>query len=689
MQNNEAKKRIQKLRSAIVRYRRSYHVHDRSLISDEALDSLKHELFNLEQKFPELITPDSPTQRVGGEPQKEFAKVVHRDGEARDSPMLSLNDAFTEQDVRDWFERLENYLQKKIGAEFYCDVKMDGLAVELAYEKGILVQGATRGDGQRGEDITQNLKTVEAIPLSLAHDPPERLVVRGETFLTKQEFDRINRELTKAGEKTYSNPRNLAAGSLRQLDPKVTASRKLTFYAYGIPGKGETYLKQYRTRESEYQALKRYGIPVNPYGAVAHSLQEVFEFYKGVIQKRDKLPYEIDGIVVTLNHNAWYEEAGVVGKAPRAAIAYKFSPKEATTRIQDIHVQIGRTGALTPVAELEPVEVGGVTVSHATLHNADEIRRLGLEIGDTVVVGRAGDVIPKVMRVLTELRTGRERAFHMPAHCPFDSAPVTRDGAIYRCSNPKCGAREREFLYHFVSRGALNIEGLGQKIIDRLLDEGLISDAADLFTLQEKDIAALERFGEKSAKNLITEIRDKRIVPAARFFFALGILHVGEETALLLAEQFRESRRTQGKEAEIPTLFQFFKSFSLEDLQAIQGIGPKVAESIHAWFKEPRHERLLEKLHTVGIRLEMGRASIASGPFKGKTFVLTGELSSLSRDEAREKIRALGGSVSDAVSKKTSYVVVGESPGSKFKKAKEFGVPTVHEQDFLKLIGRK
>ncbi|MEK7076607.1 MAG: NAD-dependent DNA ligase LigA, partial [Patescibacteria group bacterium] len=419
----------------------------------------------------------------------------------------------------------------------------DGLAVELVYENGIFVRGSTRGDGLVGEDITQNLKTIEAIPLkfkvqSSKFKVPKRLVVRGEVFLTKKEFERINRGQKKEGEKIYANPRNIAAGSLRQLDPKITASRKLDFYAYGIAGEGPDYLKACPTRTQENETLKKYGIKVNPHGKAASNLEEVIRFQEYWAKYRESLPYEIDGVVVSLNRKDLYERAGIIGKAPRGAVAYKFSPREATTIVEDIKIQVGRTGTLTPVANLKPIRVGGITITHASLHNMDEIERLGLKIGDTVVVSRAGDVIPQVTKVLSELRTGKEKKFAMPGVCPVDGSKVIRDGVAFRCSNPRCGARLRESLYHFVSRKAFNIEGLGPKIIDRFLDEGLIVDAADIFTLEEGDVAVLERFGEKSAQNIVGEVKEKSRVTLPRFIYALGIFHIGEETARLLADQF-------------------------------------------------------------------------------------------------------------------------------------------------------
>ena len=683
MTKEEAKKRIKKLREEIEKYRYSYHVLDKSLVSDEVLDSLKKELFDLETEYPDLITSDSPTQRIGGEPLKEFKKVV-REGRRR---MNSLEDSFSEDDVPAWLERLENYLERKVKAPFYSDLKMDGLAVELVYKDGVLVQGSTRGDGFVGEDITQNLKTIEAIPLRLAGDDvPSELIVRGEAFMTKKEFARMNREQEKKDAKLYANPRNVAAGSIRQLDPSVTASRRLDFFAYGIIGKDgidSEYLKICPTHSAEYKLLNKFGIKTNPHGEVAKSLEEIFVFHEKVKKMREKLPYEIDGIVVTVDDNRIYAEAGIIGKAPRGAVAYKFSPREATTIVEKIIVNVGRTGVLTPVAVMRPVNVGGVTISHATLHNDDEIKRLGLKIGDTVVVSRAGDVIPQITSVLTKLRTGKEKEFHMPSSCPVDGSKIIRDGVAYRCSNPNCGARSREGLYHFVSRGAFNMEGMGPKIIDRFIDEGLISDAADIFSLKEGDIAALPRFGEKSAENIVKETEQRKKTTLPRFLYSLGILHVGEETANLLAQEVSSVMR----HASSPTdVLRIFEKLGLEDLQKISDVGPKVAGSIYKWFKEKRNTKLLEKLEKAGIEIERAKRHAPSDKLKGGTFVLTGSLESMSRDEAKEKVRALGGDISESVSKKTDYVVAGSEPGSKFDKAQKLGVKILSEKEFLAVI---
>ncbi|RME59263.1 NAD-dependent DNA ligase LigA [Candidatus Parcubacteria bacterium] len=687
MKKKEAQQRIEKLREAIRRYRYAYHVLDKSLVSDAVLDSLKKELFDLEQQFPDLITPDSPTQRVGGVPLEKFQKVQH------ETPMLSLNDAFTEDDVRAWMERIERFLGRKLRKseqEFYCDLKMDGLAVELVYEKGILVRGATRGDGIIGEDVTQNLKTIEAIPLRLHAPFPSHIVVRGEAFLTKKEFARINRVQVREGKKPYANPRNVAAGSIRQLDPKVTAARKLDFFAYGIarrPGDARHY-RRYPTLADEYRALRAMGLKTNPHGKVLHCLEEVIAFWREWERKRDQLPYEIDGIVVSLNSSKLYDALGIVGKTHRAAIALKFSPKEATTVVEDIRVQVGRTGILTPVAILKPVLVGGVTISRATLHNEDEIRRLGVKIGDTVVVSRAGDVIPKITKVLANLRTGKEKEFRMPSRCPVDHAPVRREGAFFRCTNRKCAAAAREQLFHFVAKSAFDIQGMGPKVLDRFLDEGLIGDAADIFFLKKGDIAVLEGFGEKSAENLIAEIHRKKHISLARFLYALGILHVGEETARTLAAMFcAASCNHEGRREYSPLeVGEFFAGCSEEQLRTLPDVGEKVAKSILQWFHDAAHHRLLSRLAEAGVRVVCEKIGSTGGVFSGEVVVFTGELDSMPRAEAEARVREQGGKAAKSVTKNTSLVVVGSNPGTKLQKARELGIRVIGEKEFLAML---
>ena len=694
MDKDEIKNRIEKLKTEINYYRYAYHVLDKSLISDAALDSLKKELFDLETQHLEFITLDSPTQRIGGEPLKKFKKISH------ETTMLSFNDAFSEDDVRDWVKRVENYLGHSIISEnlsdsFYCELKIDGLAVELVYENGIFVQGSTRGDGLIGEDITQNLKTIEAIPLEILKPDeiaknlknlgldfndyvinPVHLIIRGEVFINKKEFEKINKEAKKSGGKIFANPRNMAAGSVRQLNSKITAIRKLDSFQYNIIAN----LGQ-KTHEEEHLLLKAFGFKTNSYNQLVKSLKEVFEFrnYWGNKLRRKKLPYEIDGVVIIVNNNKIFENAGVIGKAPRAAIAYKFSPKESTTIIENIKIQIGRTGVLTPVAILKPVELTGIKITHATLHNFDQIKRLELKIGDTVIVSRAGDVIPQITQVLKELRTGHEKEFKIPTHCPIDNARVVNVGAIWRCSNPKCGAKNKRSLQHFVSRTAFDIRGLGKKIIDKFLDEGLISDAADIFKIEEGDIAVLERFGEKSAQNIIREIQAHKTISLARFIYSLGILHIGEETALLLAKQYSVS--------SIKEFIEKYKNLSLEDLQNIRDIGPKVSQSVYKWFYDKHNIEFLKKLEKVGIIIETEKLkSLKAEKLRGKTFVLTGSLESMSRDKAKEKIRELGGDISESVSKKIDYVVAGDEPGSKYDKAKRLGVKILTASDFFKIL---
>jgi len=664
MDKKETQKRIEKLRAVINHHRYLYHVLDRQEVSDSALDSLKKELFDLEQKYPELITKDSPTQRIGGEPLKEFKKIKHQ------QRMTSFNDAFSQQDMEDWQERFMKLLteEEKNKINYYCELKIDGLAIELIYEDGFLKTGSTRGDGNIGEDITENLKTVEAIPLRI--DEERRIIVRGEVFITKKEFERINKEQIKKGLPVYANPRNIAAGSVRQLDPKITAGRKLDSFAYELL----TDFGQI-THEDKHKILKDLGFKTNKHNKFCKSLEEVLHFREQWIKEREKLDYEIDGVVVLVNNNEIFEKLGIVGKSPRGGIAYKFPQAEATTKVLDVKVQVGRTGAMTPVAILEPVQVTGITISRATLHNEDEIKRLGLKIGDTVIVGRAGDVIPNVIKVLPELRTGKEKAFKMPENCPSCGTKLVKneEDAVLRCPNPKCFARQRRNFYHFVSRTAFNIDGLGPKIIDRLLDEGLVNDPSDLFDLKEGDLKNLERFAEKSAENLIKSIQEKTEIPLAKFIYALGIRNVGEETAIDLAKHFQNINK--------------IKTATLEDLESILDIGPVVSKSIYDWFRGKDNLNFLERLESrVKIIQPLQNISASKQILAGKTLVLTGSLEKMPRDEARAKIRELGGDVSESVSSKTSYVVVGSDPGSKAEKAKKLGVKILSEKEFLEII---
>lgn len=694
MNKLEAKERIEKLKKEINYHRYLYHVFDRQEISDAALDSLKHELVTLEGLFPDLVTRDSPSQRVGGKPLEKFQKVRHA------TLMLSLNDAFSEKELFEWEARVRKlaagYQSAAANFDYFAELKIDGFAISLVYENGILREGSTRGDGLVGEDVTENLKTVESMPLRLATDLgeimrhketrtllddrpsirkiferlPKIIEVRGEVYMSKRAFERVNAGQRRLGLQEFANPRNIAAGSVRQLDPKVAVSRELDFLAYDLV----TDCGQ-ETHEEEHLLLRLFGFKTDEYAKRTRTVEEIHGFWREIFEKREKLPYLIDGIVAQVNQGNTFERLGVIGKAPRGAVAYKFPAKEATTCVEDIIVQVGRTRVLTPVAVLKPVEIAGVTVSRATLHNMDEINRLDIRRGDTVVVQRAGDVIPQVTGVLKRLRQKGAREFRMPAVCPICGFPVIhKKGEVaYRCSNKNCAAVQREKLYHFVSKNAFDIQGLGPKIIDALLDNGLIRDAADLFLLKEKDIGQLPRFGEKSAANLVGSIGEKKRVPFNRFIYSLGIEHVGEETASDLSHRFGNIRELERA--------------SLEELQKIRDIGGVVARSIFDWFRNGQNIRLLGKFKKVGLVVDKaGVADRMAQKLAGKTFALTGGLEAMTRNEAKEKIRELGGDISENVSKDTDYVVSGTGPGSKHEKAKRLGVVIIDEKGFLNLI---
>jgi DNA ligase (NAD+) len=687
MRKEEAKERIEKLKKLIEKYRYARHVLDQELVPIEVEDSLKKELFELEQKFPEFITPDSPTQRVGGKVLEKFEKVKHPE------PMLSLNDAFSEEDLKNWFERISKLLNKEEiqKIDFFCEPKLDGLAIELIYENGILKIGSTRGDGIFGENVTENLKTIESLPLRLRgvdeviedlekegeikiadyirkHGLKE-VVARGEAIITKKNFELVNEEQKKLNLPTFANPRNLAAGSIRQLDPKITAKRRLDISVYDLV----TYLDQ-KTHAQEHKLLHILGFKTNnKYCKLCKTLDEVVEFRNYWMHHREKLPYEIDGIVVQVNDEGIFKKLGVVGKSPRGRIAFKFPLKQTTTILKDVVFQVGRTGAVTPIAILEPVEVGGVTITKATLHNEDFIKETKIKIGDTVIVGRAGDVIPEVVGPLPDLRTGKEREIEFPKNCPVCGEPLVKPKGevIWRCQNPKCPARERRYFYHFVS--AFGIMGLGPKIIDKLFDEGLVQDPGDLFTLKEGDLIPVERFGEKSAKNLIESIQFSKEIPLENFILALGIRNVGEKTAQDLVEFFGSLENLQKA-----TFYQ---------LQQVPDIGPTVAESIFKFFRDKRNLDFIEKLKKVGVKiLEKKKEEKKELPLKGLVFVFTGVLKSMTRGEAKKRVKNLGGETTESVSKRVNFVVVGENSGSKFEKAKKLGIKTITEEEFLKMI---
>lgn len=675
MEKDEAKKRIEKLKKLINHHRYLYHVLDRQEISDEAFDSLKHELYKLEQQFPEFITSDSPTQRVGGKPLEKFKKVRH------EIPMLSLEDVFTEEELLNW----ENYLKRlepSAELEYFVELKIDGFAIALIYEKGLFTKGATRGDGRTGEDVTQNLKTIESIPLKLELKKKiadanigeniksliekGRIEIRGEVYMEKADFEKLNEELKKKKENVYANPRNLAAGSIRQLDPKLAASRSLRFLAYDII----TDFGQ-RKHSEEHDMLFALGFKTDA-GKICKNLSEVIAFWKEVAQKREKLPYQIDGIVVNVNDNSLFERLGVAGKSPRGARAFKFSPKQATTKVLDIKLQVGRTGAITPVAVLEPVRVEGVIITRATLHNESEIKKLGLKIGDTVIVARAGDVIPDVTHVLPELRSGKEKEFYFPKNCPICDTKLIKpkEEAVWRCPNKNCPARKRENLYYFASKKAFNIEGLGPKIIDKLVDENLISQAVDIFTLKKDDLLFLPGFAEKSANNLITAIQKSKKISLSKFIFALGIRHIGEETAIDLANSFGSIDK--------------LRKATREELETIPDVGPKTAESIYNWFNSKQNQKIIEDFLKVGI--EILPPEKISRKLAGKTFVLTGTLKTMTRNQAKERIRSLGGNVSESLSSTTDFLVTGENPGSKLRQAEKLRVKIIGEEEFLNLL---
>ncbi len=683
----EAENRIAKLKKLINHHRYLYHVLDRQEISDAALDSLKHELYGLEQSFPQFVTSDSPTQRVGGEPLKEFKKVRH------DVGMLSIEDIFAEQELIDW----ENYLIKlepDFKPAYFAEFKIDGFAMSLIYQKGLFVRGATRGNGLVGEDVTSNLRTIESIPLSLEvkkdcgnldkkiMDRLDNLVrngtveIRGEVYMTKKDFNDFNERQKKNGLPTFANPRNLAAGSIRQLDPKLASARPLKFLAYDA-----LFDVGQQKHSQEHQLLPCLGFKTDE-GKICSTLAEVIDFWKQVGKRREDLPFQIDGVVVSVDDNRIFNKLGVAGKSPRGIRAFKFSPKQATTKILDIKVQVGRTGAVTPVAVFEPVGIGGTIVSRATLHNEDEIKKLGLKIGDTVIVERAGDVIPAVAKALPELRTGKEKEFHFPRECPVCKTKLTRpeNEAVWRCPNPKCPAKKTENLYHFASKKTFDIKGMGPKIIDQLVDASLISRPNEIFLLQEGDLLALPRFGEKSAKNLISAIERSKKVSLERFIFSLSIRNVGEKLAHDLALYF-SAKKAYASSHEVIGMME---KASKEELEMVPDVGPKVSENIFNWFRLPANLKLISDLFASGVEVELPHRIGAK--LAGKKFVLTGTLETMPREVAREKILSLGGIVSESVSSQTDYLVSGKEPGSKLDAAEKLGVKIVSEREFIDMI---
>jgi DNA ligase (NAD+) len=672
MTSNKITRELERLRDEIRHHEYRYHVLDDPEISDAEFDGLVNELKKLEAEHPELITRDSPTQRVGGKPREGFVKVPHS------VPMLSLDNAYTEDELRNW-ERRVHELSGRKALEFVCELKLDGMSLALRYEDEKLVRGITRGDGTIGEDVTANVRTVRSIPLSVS---PERLKkagipasfeVRGEMLMPIASFKKMNEDRERQGLSQFANPRNATAGTVRQLEPSITAQRRLDFFAYIliVPSRATMV---FDSQWDSLNALDGGGFKVNPRRSLAKNFDEVWEFITQWEEKREALPYEIDGVVIKVNHIALQRQLGFTGKAPRWAIAYKYAARGGITKIEDILVQVGRTGKLTPVAALKPVPIGGTTVSRATLHNMDEIERLGVKIGDWVEVERGGDVIPKVKRVVDDNDHPRgTREFVMPEHCPVCGGNVVRtEGeADHRCVNQKCPAKLRETILHFASRGVMNIDGMGDVLVSQLTDQGLVKDVADIYKITKPKLLSLERMGDKSAENILREIENSKKLPLERVIFGLGIRFVGERTAQFLAEHF----------GDIDALM----NAGEEQLQQVEEVGPRIASSILEFFSEPRNRELVEELRSAGLTMK-GKKKERGTKLAGKIFVLTGTLGHYSRDEAKKMIEDAGGKVTGSVSKKTDYVVAGTEAGSKLDKAKELGIRVISEEEMKSLL---
>lgn len=662
---------IESLREEIRRHEHLYYVLDAPELSDADFDRLMQELKKLEAAHPELITPDSPTQRVGGKPREGFIKVEHS------RPMLSLDNAFNEQELRNW-ERRVRELAGTDKIEYVCELKMDGMSMALWYRAGKLERGITRGDGSIGEDVTSNVRTMRSVPLSISAavlkraDLPADFEVRGEVIMPIASFERMNEERERQNLSRFANPRNAAAGTIRVLEPNIVAQRRLDFYAYFLLVDGQYYPEKHA---DALKALTHAGFKVNSHHGIAHNVDELLDFINKGEQIREKLPYEIDGIVIKVNSTRLQERLGFTGKAPRWAIAYKYAARSGVTQVEDILVQVGRTGKLTPVAALKPVSIGGTTVTRATLHNQDEIDRLEVKIGDWVMVERGGDVIPKVVKVIADKEHPRgHKLFHMPERCPVCGSHVVRvEGeADHRCINANCPAKLRESILHFASRSVMNIEGMGESLVNQLADRGLVKDVGDIYELTKDKLLTLERIGDKSAQNLLDEIERSKKLPLERVIYGLGIRFVGERTAEFLSEHFGS--------------MDALMNASVEELEEVNEVGPRIAESIREYFAEPRNQALVKHLRKyltfTGKKKQRGTA------LAGKTFVLTGTLATYSRDAAKKMIEDAGGKVSGSVSKKTDYVVAGEDPGSKLDKARELGVSVISEAEMLKLVGK-
>lgn len=669
MDQQTAEKQVQKLHQLLNQYNYEYYVLDNPSVPDAEYDRLMQELIKMEEKFPSFITPDSPTQRVGGEVLQSFTKVEHR------IPMLSLSNAFNEEDLRDFDRRVRQGLQEDF--TYICELKIDGLAVSLRYEEGVFVQGATRGDGVIGEDITNNLKTVRSIPLRLKK--PYSMEVRGEAFMPKSSFESLNKIRKEKGEEPFANPRNAAAGSLRQLDPRIAASRNLDTYLYGIGEIGETGVLSH---SEGLDLLDDLGLKTNKERRTFVNIDGVIDFVNSWVDKRPNLPYEIDGIVIKVDSLAQQLKLGNTAKSPRWATAYKFPAEEVVTRLLKIELSVGRTGVITPTAILDPVRVAGTTVQRASLHNEDLIREKDIKLGDYVIIKKAGDIIPEVVNVIEERRTGEEQEFEMPTHCPACESELIRlEGEVaLRCMNPKCPAQIREGLIHFVSRDAMNIDGLGEKVISQLFEKGLIRDVADLYKLTKEQLIQLERMGDKSATNLVNAIEASKSNSLEKLLFGLGIRHVGAKAGKTLAQHFETIENLQ--------------EATMEQLTSINEIGEKMADAIVSYFHQPEVNQLIEELKTVHVNMvykgpKRERIEEENSFFAGKTVVLTGKLQQLSRNEAKDKIEMLGGKVAGSVSKKTDVVIAGEEAGSKFRKAEELGIEIWNEKRLLEELEKE